>query len=47
MKVRYKVKIETGRKARELDERQAEVIRDLLAWARQHRRGAPGRKETA
>jgi len=34
MKVRYKVKIETGRKARELDERQAEVIRDLLAWAR-------------
>ena len=47
MKVRYKIKIETGRKARELDERQAEVIRDLLAWARQHRRGAPGRKETA
>ena len=34
MKVRYKIKIETGRKARELDERQAEVIRDLLAWAR-------------
>ena len=31
MKVRYKIKIETGRKARELDERQAEVIRDLLA----------------
>ena len=37
MKVRYKIKIETGRKARELDERQAEVIRDLLHWARQHR----------
>jgi hypothetical protein len=36
MKVRYKVKIETGRKARELDERQAEVIRELLQWARQH-----------
>ncbi len=34
LKVRYKIKIETGRKARELDERQAEVIRDLLAWAR-------------
>jgi hypothetical protein len=42
MKVRYKVKIETGRKARELDERQAEVIRDLLAWARQYRARRPG-----
>ena len=37
MKVRYKIKIATGRKARELDERQAEVIRELLQWARQHR----------
>ena len=37
MKVRYKIKIETGRKARELDEAQAEVIRDLLAWARRRR----------
>ena len=37
MKVRYKVKIATGRKARELDERQAEVIRELLTWAHQHR----------
>jgi hypothetical protein len=37
MKARYKIKIETGRKARELDERQAEVIRELLQWARQHR----------
>ena len=42
MKVRYKIKIETGRKARELDERQAEVIRDLLAWARRHRARRPG-----
>ena len=37
MKVRYKIKIATGRKARELDERQAEVIRELLQWVRQHR----------
>jgi hypothetical protein len=37
MKVRYKVKIATGRKARALDEHQAEVIMDLLKWARQHR----------
>ncbi len=42
MKVRYKIKIETGRKARELDERQAEVIRDLLRWARQHEARRPG-----
>jgi hypothetical protein len=44
MKARYKIKIETGRKARELDERQAQVIRDLLAWARQHRARHPGRQ---
>ena len=37
LKVRYKIKIETGRKARELDEQQAEIIRELLHWARQHR----------
>ena len=42
MKARYKIKIETGRKARELDERQAEVIRDLLAWARRSRARRPG-----
>ena len=42
MKVRYKVKIETGRKARELDERQASVIRELLHWARQHRPSRAG-----
>ena len=43
MKARYKIKIETGRKAGELDERQAAVIRDLLAWARQPRARRPGR----
>ncbi len=43
LKVRYKIKIETGRKARELDEQQAEVIRDLLAWARQYRARQAGR----
>jgi hypothetical protein len=35
MKARYKIKVETGRKARELDERQAEIIKELLSWARQ------------
>ena len=35
MKVRFKVKIATGRKARELDARQAAAIRELLIWARQ------------
>ena len=43
LKVRYKIKVETGPKARELDERQAEVIRELLQWAHQYRAG-PGRK---
>jgi hypothetical protein len=39
MKVRYKIKIVTGPKARELDEQQAEVIWELLRWARQYRAG--------
>ncbi len=37
LKVRYKIRIETGPKARELDEAQAEIIRQLLEWARQYR----------
>jgi hypothetical protein len=44
MKVRYKIKIETGRKARELDEQQAEVIWELLRWARQYRTGQERKK---
>ncbi len=42
MEVQYKVKIKTGRKARELDERRASVIRELLHWARQHRPSRAG-----
>ena len=37
LKVRFKVKIATGRQAAILDERQAEAIRGLLLWARQYR----------
>jgi hypothetical protein len=37
MKVRYKIRIETGRKARDLDARQADVITELLRWARHYR----------
>jgi hypothetical protein len=37
LKVRYKIRIETGPKARELDEAQADIIRELLEWARQYR----------
>jgi hypothetical protein len=36
LKVRFKIRIATGRKARELDARQAAVIRELLIWAHQH-----------
>jgi hypothetical protein len=39
MKVRYKIKIVTGPKARELDQQHAEVIWELLRWARQYRAG--------
>ena len=37
MKVRYKIKIVTGTKARELDEQHAEIIWELLRWARRYR----------
>jgi hypothetical protein len=39
MKVRYKIKIVTGPKARELDQQHAEIIWELLRWARQYRTG--------
>jgi len=37
MKVRFKVRIETGKKAAALNAQQAEAIKELLEWARQHR----------
>jgi hypothetical protein len=37
LKVRFKVRIETGKKARAIDAAQAEAIKELLEWSRQHR----------
>jgi hypothetical protein len=37
LKVRYKIRIETGRKADALNAQQAAAIKELLLWARQHR----------
>ena len=37
LKVRFKVTIVTGKHAAALDARQAEAIRELLQWTRQHR----------
>ena len=37
LKVRFKVTIVTGKHAAALDTRQAEAIRELLQWTRQHR----------
>jgi hypothetical protein len=37
MKVRAKIRVVGGRQAAALDARQAEAIRELLLWARQHR----------
>ncbi len=45
LKVRYKIRIETGPKARELDEAQADMIRELLEWARQYR-AHPAERQT-
>jgi hypothetical protein len=36
LKVRWKWRIETGRKARAIDARQAEVLREALTWLRNH-----------
>lgn len=36
MKVRFKIRIETGRKAAALNAQQAEAIKELLQWAVQH-----------
>jgi hypothetical protein len=37
MKVRFKIRIETGRKAAALNAQQAEAIKELLQWAAQHK----------
>ena len=37
MKVRFKIRVETGRKAAARNAQQAEAIKELLEWARQHR----------
>ena len=37
LKVRFKVRIETGKKAAAIDAAQAEAIRELLQWSREHR----------
>jgi len=36
IKVRYKIRIATGKRAREIDARQARVIMEVLQWSRQH-----------
>ncbi len=41
LKVRFKVTIVTGKHAAALDARQAEAIRELLLWTRQHRTPSP------
>jgi hypothetical protein len=37
LKVRFKIRVETGKKAAALNAQQAEAIKELLQWARQHR----------
>jgi len=37
MKVRYKIKIVSGPRARVIDARQAQVIREVLEWSLKHR----------
>ena len=37
LKVRFKVRVETGKKAAAIDAAQADAIRELLLWSREHR----------
>ena len=36
IKVRFKIRVATGKRAREIDARQAKVIMEVLQWHRQH-----------
>ena len=36
IKVRFKIRIATGKRAREIDARQATAIMEVLRWQRQH-----------
>ena len=36
LKVRYKIRIVSGPRAKAVDEAQARVIREVLEWSRQH-----------
>ena len=40
MKVRFKIRVETGKKAAALNAQQAEAIKELLLWVRQHRQAS-------
>jgi hypothetical protein len=37
MKIRFTVRVETGKKAAAIDSAQADALRELLLWARQHK----------
>jgi hypothetical protein len=37
IKVRFKIRIATGKRAKQIDARQAKVIMEVLQWQRQHR----------
>jgi hypothetical protein len=39
-KIRFKIRIEKGKRGRALDARQAEAIREYLAWVRHYRSSA-------
>ena len=38
IKVRFKIRIATGKRAQLIDARQAKVIMEVLEWQRQHKR---------
>ena len=41
IKVRFKIRVVTGKRAREIDARQARAIMEVLQWHRQHQTQTP------
>ena len=41
IKVRFKIRVVTGKRAREIDARQARAIMEVLQWHRQHHTQTP------
>jgi hypothetical protein len=42
IKIRYKIRVVSGREAAAIDKQQADAIKEYLRWVRQYRNSGPG-----